>query len=52
MNIVTRAHVDVPFWNDARVGVVGELSGDTPPAPEALLIDLKAARIDERRLDL
>jgi hypothetical protein len=52
VNIVSRAHVDVPFWNDARVGVVGELSGGTPPAPEALLVDLRAARVDERRLHL
>lgn len=53
VNIVTQAHVDVPFWNDARVGVVGELSrGDAAPAPEALMIELKAARVDERRLDL
>jgi hypothetical protein len=53
VNIVTRAHVDVPFWNDAKVGVVGELSrGATPPPLEMLLGDLRMARVEERRLDL
>ena len=53
VNLVSREHVDIPFWNDARVGVV-----DRPFQREALHeLDafravLHSASFDERRLDL
>jgi hypothetical protein len=53
VNLVTRAHVDIPFWNDARVGVVGHVfQGDALRAIEAFRAELQTARFDERRLDL
>lgn len=53
VNLVTREHVDVPFWNDARVGVVDHVfSKDVERAVEAFRAELASARFDERRLDL
>ena len=53
INLVTREHVDIPFCNDARVGVVAHVF-----EPDALRLiadfqaELDSARFDERRLDL
>jgi hypothetical protein len=53
VNLVTRSHVDVPFWNDARVGVVDHvLPADLEHAVDAFRAELASARFDERRLDL
>lgn len=53
VNLVTREHVDVPFWNDARVGVVDHvLPADVERAVEAFRAELASARFDERRIDL
>ena len=58
VNLVTRAHVDIPFWNDARIGVLDHvIPADALQAPEnAVLEDFRAellsASFDEKRLDL
>jgi hypothetical protein len=53
VNLVSREHVDIPFWNDARVGVVGRpFRRDALPAPELFRATLHSAGFDERRLDL
>jgi hypothetical protein len=53
VNLVTREHVDVPFWNDVRVGVVDHvLPADLEHAVDAFRAELASARFDERRLDL
>lgn len=53
VNLVTRAHVDIPFWNDASVGVIDHVfEEDVVRAVDAFRADLLSARFDERRLDL
>jgi hypothetical protein len=53
VNLVTREHVDIPFWNDARVGVVEHaFEADALRAIEEFRAELQSARFDERRLDL
>lgn len=53
VNLVTPAHVDVPFWNDARVGVVSHVFGaDVLRTLEEFRDELYSSRFDERRLDL
>lgn len=53
VNLVTREHVDVPFWNDPHVGVVDHVfAADVERAVEAFRAELASARFDERRLDL
>ncbi len=53
VNLVTREHVDIPFWNDARVGVVGHVfQTDALRAIAEFRAELDSARFDERRLDL
>jgi hypothetical protein len=53
VNLVSREHVDVPFWNDARVGVVEHVfRRDALRAIEEFRAELHSARFDERRLDL
>jgi hypothetical protein len=53
VNLVTRQHVDLPFWNDPRVGVVDHVfPEDVERAVEAFRAELASARFDERRLDL
>ena len=53
VNLVTREHVDIPFWNDARVGVVGHVfHTDALRAIDVFRAELLSARFDERRLDL
>jgi hypothetical protein len=53
VNLVTRAHLDVPFLNDRRVGVVAHVfPEDALRALEAFRAELHSARFDERRLHL
>jgi hypothetical protein len=53
VNLVTRAHVDIPFWNDRRVGVVDHVFGeDALRAVAEFRAALHSARFDERRMDL
>lgn len=53
VNLVTHAHLDVPFWNDSRVGVVAHVfHEDALRELDAFRAELHSARFDERRLDL
>jgi hypothetical protein len=53
VNLVTREHVDIPFWNDVRVGVVDHVfAADALRAVEEFRAELSSARFDEKRLDL
>lgn len=53
VNLVTREHVDIPFWNDARVGVVDHVfADDALQAVESFRAELFSSRFDERRIDL
>jgi len=53
VNLVSREHVDIPFWNDHSVGVVGHVfREDALRALEDFHAELESARFDERRLDL
>ena len=53
VNLVTRDHVDVPFYNDRRVAVVEHDFGADPSGTAAALRDeLFAAGFDARRRDL
>lgn len=53
VNFVTHEHLDVPFVNDARVGVVSHVfQEDALRAVEEFRAELRSARFDERRLDL
>ncbi|RDI75151.1 hypothetical protein Gocc_0949 [Gaiella occulta] len=53
INVCTRAHVDVPFVNDARIGVVPHVyAADALPTVEAFREQLGSSAFDERRLEL
>ena len=53
VNLVTRQHVDIPFWNDARVGVVDHVfPADALRVVDEFRAELESARFDEKRLDL
>ncbi|MBA2385297.1 MAG: hypothetical protein H0V68_11645 [Actinobacteria bacterium] len=53
VNVVSRAHVDLPFWNDERVGVVDHVfTQDALRSVEEFRAELHSSRFDERRLDL
>jgi len=53
INLVTREHLDIPFWNDRRVGVVGHVfRADALRALDEFRQALHSALFDERRLDL
>jgi hypothetical protein len=53
VNLVTHEHVDLPFRNDRRVGVVEHVfPEDALRTVEAFAAELHSARFDERRLDL
>ena len=53
VNLVTHAHVDLPFWNDASVGVVDHVfTDDVLSAVEGFRAELHSARFDARRLKL
>ncbi len=53
VNLVTRAHVDIPFWNDTRVGVLDHVfPTDAVTVLEEFRAELLSARFDEKRLEL
>jgi len=53
VNLVTHTHLDVPFLNDRKVGVVPHVfAEDALRAIEAFRAELHSARFDERRLHL
>jgi hypothetical protein len=53
VNLVSRAHVDLPFHNDCEVGVVEHIfDGDVPQTLEHFASELWSARFDARRLEL
>jgi hypothetical protein len=53
INVVTEPHVDVPFWNDATVGVIEHVFGDDAlRTVDAFRAELHSATFDERRLAL
>lgn len=53
VNLVSAEHVNVPFCNDERVGVVGHVfADDALRTLEAFRAELHSARFDERRLSL
>ena len=53
VNLVSRAHVDLPFHNDAEVGVVEcVLAGDAERIVEEFRAELDSAAFDVRRLAL
>ncbi|MBA2461206.1 MAG: hypothetical protein H0V45_05500 [Actinobacteria bacterium] len=53
VNLVSRPHVDLPFWNDVKVGVVDHVfPEDAVLALDAFHAELDSARFDERRLNL
>jgi hypothetical protein len=53
VNLVSHEHVDVPWHNDAEVGVVRHLfTDDLARTIEAFREELYSARFDSRRIDL
>jgi len=53
VNLVSREHVDLPFWNDRRIGVVEHVfRRDALRAIDEFRAELLSVRFDERRLDL
>lgn len=53
INLVSRAHVDLPFHNDAEVGVVEHLfEADAERALEEFSAELHSSHFDARRLAL
>jgi hypothetical protein len=53
VNLVSRAHVDVPFGNEAKVGVVDHVFADDAfDALESFRAELFSSSFDERRLNL
>jgi hypothetical protein len=53
INLVSRAHIDLPFHNDAQVGVVGHVfEADAERALGEFRAELYSAAFDTRRLTL
>ncbi len=53
VNVVTHNHVDVPFWNDASVGVAEHVFPDAAvKGSDDFLQELDSTTFDERRLVL
>ena len=53
INLVSREHVDIPWHNDAEVGVVGRLlPGDIETIVTEFREELDSSRFDSRRIDL
>lgn len=53
VNLVSPEHVDVPFHNDRRVGVIEHVfADDSLQTLDAFTAELYSARFDERRLGL
>jgi hypothetical protein len=53
VNLVSPEHLDLPFHNDAQVGVVEHVfDGEVLPAPKEFLAELYSSAFDYRRLTL
>jgi hypothetical protein len=53
VNLVSHEHVDLPFYNDREVGVVGHVFEDDARATvEEFRTELWSSSFDARRLDL
>jgi hypothetical protein len=53
VNLVSQAHVDLPFWNDAAVGVAGHVfREDALRSLDDFRAELYSTSFDERRLHL
>jgi hypothetical protein len=53
VNLVSRAHLDIPFWNDQTVAVVDHVfAADALRTIDEFRAELHSARFDARRLDL
>ena len=53
VNLVSQAHVDLPFANDHRIGVVDHVFlDDALRTVDAFRSELDSSRFDERRLHL
>jgi hypothetical protein len=53
VNLVSQAHVDLPFWNDAAVGVAAHVfADDALRSLDDFRAELYSSRFDERRLNL
>jgi hypothetical protein len=53
VNLVSAEHVDLPFHNDAEIGVVDHVfRADAERALEAFAAELYSAQFDSRRLSL
>jgi len=53
INLVSEAHVDLPFHNDAEIGVVEHVfATDAAHAAEEFAAELYSAQFDARRLML
>ena len=53
VNLVSHEHVDLPFWNDRRIGVVEHVFGDDVlRSVDEFRSELYSSRFDERRLQL
>jgi hypothetical protein len=53
VNLVSPEHIDLPFHNDARVGVVEHVfHSDVAPTLEEFRAELYSSAFDHRRLDL
>ena len=53
VNVVSRSHVDLPFANDTRIGVIAHVfAADALQTLDAFRDELHSAVFDERRLDL
>ena len=53
VNLVSQAHVDLPFANDARIGVVDHVfADDALRTLDEFRAELDSSRFDERRLHL
>jgi hypothetical protein len=53
VNLVSRDHLDVPFRNDAHIGVVDHVfPDDALRALDEFRSELLSARFDERRIHL
>ena len=53
MNLVSQAHVDLPFTNDGSIGVVDHVfPDDALRTVEGFRSELDSSRFDERRLHL
>ena len=53
VNLVSRLHVDLPFTNDERIGVVDHVfPDDALRSVEAFRAELQSSRFDEHRLHL